>query len=171
MYTVLDLHYIKRDSDGLLFTKYDQEYEEYVDYLVANDTYIPAVADAANIGIRVGLYKKKRCFFPYRKQSYIDKRILNLQSNIKRERGLIIEKLCKEVINYITGRNDQLDIDPTAMLSVHGDVLQLLQQNRYTSAKELIQSKVPDEHISADEISYILNDIYPLYEVKIQELV
>ena len=96
---------------------------------------------------------------------------MNLDVNRKRKRGLLIQALCEEVVNYMTGRNDQESRDVDAMLAAHGNIMTLLQQNRHQSAKTAIQNVTPDTHISQVEKDYVLNDIYPLYEAKINELV
>lgn len=169
MYTFQDEHYIKRDSDGLVFSKRAPEYQEFVDHCENNPAYSPAY-DSANYDLAVGSLKGKKCFFLKRKQAFKDKQALNLDANRKRKRGLLIQALCEEVINYITGRNDQESRDVDAMLAAHGSIMTLLQQNRYSTAKTAIQNVTPDAHISQAEKDYVLNDIYPLYETKITEL-
>jgi len=165
MYTIVDLHWIKRDSDGVLFTKDSSIYQEYVDYCDANSPAPVAIADSSIFESAEGNYKGKKVMFGKMSASGITKRAGNLSINKNKKRGLLISQLCKSVHEYITGKNDSegktaAEID--AFLVAHGAILTPLSQNRHNSAKVLIDAVTPDQYISQGDLDAVqaLYDAY-----------
>jgi len=172
MYTLIDLNYIKRDSDGLLITKNSPEYQEYVDYYSAGSPVV-AVDNGVQFELFEGQYKGKTAGFLRLKETGKLKRTAFLDTNKKRRRGLLINKLCNSVIEYITGKNDgegKTSAEIDAFLVAHGAILVPLQQNRHNTAKGLIDAITPDSHVSQSDLDNI-QDIYDAYLPEINSIV
>ena len=174
MYTIIDLHWIKRDSDGVLFSKNSDIYQEYVDYCDANSpTAAVSVADASLYEKVEGNYGGKKVLFGKLSAAGKTKRSANLGVNNNRARGLLIAELCSSVHQYITGKNDSAgktiaEID--AFLAAHGSILVPLQQNRHNSAKTLIDAVVPDQYITQEDKDAV-QAMYDTYLPKINAIV
>ena len=172
MYTIVDLHWIKRDSDNVLFTKNSTMYQGYVDYCDANSPAPVNIADSSQFEAVEGEYNGKKVMFGKLSGAGIIKRASNLAINKNKKRGLLISELCKSVHEYITGKNDSsgktaAEID--AFLVAHGSILTPLSQNRHTTAKELIDAVVPDQYISQEDKNAV-QALYDLYLPKINEI-
>ena len=171
MYTLIDEHNIKEDATGVIFNKRDARYDAYVNYCDSGNA--PSLARPDVYEAALGKYKGKDCYFCRKGVLGREKSLNNASINIKRRRGELIKELCASVVNYITGRNDQNNLDPAdidAMIAAHGSILQALQNSRHTTAKGLIQAVTPDQYITQDDIDNVL-EIYSKYEPKIDELV
>ena len=172
MYTLMDLNFIKKDSDRVLFTKDSPEYIAYVDHCDGATPSV-AVANATLYESAMGSYKGKSCIFCKLKASGKAKKASYLDANKKRKRGLLIGQLCQAVIEYISGKNDADGLTSAQVdtfLATHGAILTPLSQNRHTSAKELIDAITPDSFVSQGDLDNI-QDLYNAYLPKINAVV
>ena len=172
MYTIIDLNYIKRDSDGLVFTKESPEYQGFVDYCDAGSPVItvanPDIYETFN-----GKYRGKDCVFVKLSTSGKALRSGYLDANKKKKRGILIEELCRSVHRYVTGKNDASGMSATDIdnfIAAHGAILTLLSQNRHLSAKALIDAITPDQYVSQADLDAI-QDMYDAYLPRISEII
>ena len=173
MYTIIDLHWIKRDSDNVLFTKSSEIYQEYVDYCDANSPAPVSIADSSQFEAVEGQYNGKKVMFGKLSSAGIIKRASNLAVNKKRKRGLLISELCKSVHEYITGKNDSSGMttgEVDTFISAYGSILEPLSQNRHIAAKELIDTITPSVYVSQEDLDAI-QDMYDAYLPKINEII
>lgn len=171
MYTLLDEHNIRYETENIIINKRSDLYDMYVFWCDAGG--VPAVARPDIYEAVSGSLKGRTCYFCRRSVAGQTLMESNQSINIKRRRGQLISELCAAVLAYVTGKNDQTDLPPAdidAMIATHGDVLQALQTNRHNTAKGLIQSKTPDQYITQEDIDNVLA-IYDRYESKINALV
>jgi hypothetical protein len=174
MYTLVDLHWIKKDSDGLLFTKKSKElYQEYVDYHNTNGSGNISVANTDIYEALVGVYNGKSVSFCKIKPAGRVLRSEYLQLSKKRKRGKLIKELCQSVLLYITGKNDVSGVsseDIDAMIAANASLLGHLTNNRHSSAKTLIDSITPDSFITQLDLDNVQR-MYDTYTEKINETV
>lgn len=172
MYTLIDLVHIKRDSDNLVFTNRDSEYQNFVNWY--HDT-TPAVP-LENTDVYetfTGKLKDKNCIFVKMKASGTAKRVATLSANKNRKRGQLINALCKTVVEYITGKNDSANLtgaEIDSFLAAHGSILTPLSQNRHNTAKGLIDSATIDQFVTQEDKENI-QAIYDVYLPRIAEVV
>ena len=170
MFTIIDLHWIKKDSTGEVFTKRSPElYQEYVDFCHGGGT--PSY-DINMFTLLTGKFGGKDIKFPHYSVQGLATRQANLNAEKMRKRGLLIRQRCDSVINYISGKNDASGLTEQQVsdfVAAHGSILQLLSANRHNSAKAAIQAIVPDATITQADKDAVLA-IYANYEPKIAEL-
>lgn len=168
MYTLVDLNWIKRDSDGVLFTGKSPIYDEYVDYCDAGSPVI-SIANEDIFESASGFHKGKACVFCKIKPAGKVLRSEYLQLSKKRKRGKLIKELCQSVLLYITGKNDASGVsseDIDTLVATHGQLLAALSNNRHNSAKVLIDAITPDALITELD----LNNVQKMYDAYMSEI-
>jgi len=168
MYTLVDLNWIKRDSDNVLFTKKSEIYQEYVDYCDAGSPVI-SIANEDMFESAAGLYDGKSCVFCKIKPAGKVLRSEYLQLSKKRKRGKLIKELCQSVLLYITGKNDVSGTSPEdidTMVANNAALLTHLANNRHNSAKTLIDAITPDALITQLD----LDNVQKMYDSYVSEI-
>ena len=166
MYTLVDLHNIKKDT-GEVFNTSSNMFQDYVDFCNLGNQ--PIVLKPDSYELVEGIYFGKLYYrLKISAVNLVNRKNLLVQ-NLYAQKGRVIEVLCKAVINYMTGKNDEELIDVNAMIATHGNILTLLSVNRHNEAKKLIDLIIPDAFINQGDIDYILS-VYNEYTIKLDQI-